>query len=59
MQNSLKDLVHKHLQPIFDAYDKNSNSLLDKSELTQMLADNLGVEPAPSPRNSWNGTSAK
>ena len=43
MNNSLKDLVAEHFKPIFQAYDKDHNSTLEKEELRNLLADNLGV----------------
>lgn len=45
-QHSLKDLIHKHFKPIFEAYDKDGNSTLEKNQLRALLADNLGVTEA-------------
>lgn len=40
----IKELIHKHFQPIFFSYDKDSSSSLEKEELRALLADNLGVD---------------
>jgi len=39
----IKQIVHEYFKPIFLAYDKDQNSSLEKEELRQLLADNLGV----------------
>lgn len=39
----LKNIIQKHFEPIFQAYDKDKNSTLEKEELRALLADNLGV----------------
>lgn len=39
----LQNIIKKHFEPIFKAYDKDNNSTLDKEELRVLLADNLGV----------------
>ena len=46
MNNSLRELIHEHFKPIFQAYDKDQNSTLEKEELRDLLADNLGVSKA-------------
>ena len=46
MQEELKALIEEHFKPIFDAYDKDKNTTLEKEELRALLADNLGVQPA-------------
>lgn len=46
MNEELKAIIEEHFKPIFDAYDKDKNSTLQKEELRGLLADNLGVEPA-------------
>lgn len=40
----IKELIHKHFQPIFFSYDKDASSSLEKEELRALLADNLGVD---------------
>jgi Ca2+-binding EF-hand superfamily protein len=40
----LKQIIQKHFQPIFEAYDKDHNSTLEKDELRALLADNLGID---------------
>ena len=46
MQTSLdiKELIHEHFKPIFNAYDTDGNSTLEKEELRKLLADCLGVD---------------
>lgn len=36
----------EHFKPIFLAYDKDHNQTLEKEELRDLLADNLGVDKA-------------
>ena len=45
MHKDLKAGIEVHFKPIFEAYDKDMNSTLEKPELRAMLADNLGVKP--------------
>lgn len=44
MNPQFKEVVHQHFKPIFASYDKDMNSTLEKEELRNLLADNLGVE---------------
>lgn len=44
MHQDLKDIIAEHFKPIFQAYDKDQNSTLEKPELRALLADNLGVQ---------------
>lgn len=40
----LKQIIQQHFKPIFEAYDKDQNSTLEKDELRALLADNLGID---------------
>lgn len=40
----LKEIIRQHFKPIFEAYDKDHNSTLEKNELRALLADNLGID---------------
>jgi len=40
----LKQIIQQHFKPIFEAYDKDQNSTLEKNELRALLADNLGID---------------
>ena len=42
----IKEHIREHFKPIFMAYDKDHNSTLEKEELRDLLADNLGVDKA-------------
>jgi hypothetical protein len=44
-EHDLSDLIHQHLKPILESYDKDKNAGLEKEELRQLLADNLGTTP--------------
>lgn len=41
--HDISSLIHDHLKPILQTYDKDRNSSLEKNELRNLLADNLGV----------------
>lgn len=41
--NNLAAVLQEHINTILQAYDKDKNSSLDKEELRNLLADNLGV----------------
>ena len=43
MNPELKELIAEHFKPIFQAYDKDQSSTLEKPQLRALLADNLGV----------------
>lgn len=44
--HDLSNIIHDHLKPILQAYDKDKNASLEKEELRALLADNLGVPAA-------------
>ena len=46
LSEELRAIIEEHFKPIFDSYDKDKNSFLDKEELRVLLADGLGVQPA-------------
>lgn len=39
----IKQIVQEHFKKIFLSYDKDHSSTLEKEELRDLLADNLGV----------------